>query len=587
MNKQQLADQLKTSMGQKKAELVLKNAKIVNVFTHEIEEGNIAIENGMIAGIGDYEGTEEKDLQGAFVCPGFIDGHIHIESSMLTPDEFERAVLPHGTTAVITDPHEIANVAGTEGIRYMLDRSKNLDLDVFIMLPSCVPSTPLDESGAVLEASDLDFLYQNDRVLGLAELMDFYDTVRGDNRILDKIEGAVKHGKLIDGHAPFLSGKALNAYAAAGVGSDHECSTPEEAREKLRRGQWLMIREGTAAQNLEALMPLFTDENADRILFVTDDKHPGDLLRNGHIDFIIRKAVSLGADPVNAVKAASWNASRCFRLYDRGAVAPGYKADLVVVDDLRDFEVREVYKDGKLCALNGEARIGTEVPPAVPERHPGIYHSFNMDPAKIEQLVVPTTGPKMRVAQVLPGELITQERIEDWKEIPGYAPGVDPDRDIIKTAVFERHRRSGHIGIGFLGGYGLKRGAVATSIAHDSHNLIAAGLTDEDIVLAANAVRKNHGGLAVALDGRIIGELPLPIAGLMTHYPAEQVDRKLEALKAELRKLGIPEDIDPFMTLAFTSLPVIPKLRVNTLGLIDTDKQEIIPVRFNPEQTEE
>ncbi|MGI6110233.1 MAG: adenine deaminase, partial [Eubacteriaceae bacterium] len=515
--------------------------------------------------------------------PGFIDGHIHIESSMLTPTAFADAVLPHGTTAVVTDPHEIANVAGSDGIRYMLAQTLGSDLDVFFMLPSCVPATSLDESGSVLEAQELRPFIRIPRVLGLAELMDFYGTVRGDKNIIDKIAVADEENKLIDGHAPFLSGNDLNAYITAGVRTDHECSTAEEAIEKLKKGQWLMIREGTAAQNLEALMPLFKYPYCERILLVTDDKHPGDLIRKGHINYIIRKAVSLGAAPEDAIIAATRNAAECFGMRDRGAVSPGYKADLVVVDDLADLNIRQVYTDGKLVAENGRMIENEKPVPVTGGKYKSIFQSFNMDPVTESDLSVPSEGPMMRVVQVLPNELITEERIEPWTEHEGYAPGVDIEKDIIKAAVFERHRRSGHTGVGFLGGYGLKKGAVATSIAHDSHNLIAAGTNDADIILAANTVRDNHGGLAAVVDGKVIGELPLPIGGLMTDAPAADVDARLEDMKARLRELGIPEDIDPFMTLGFASLPVIPKLRLNTLGLIDTDRQAVLPVRFNPD----
>lgn len=519
------------------------------------------------------------DLKGAVVCPGLIDGHIHLESSMVAPGEFERTVIPHGTQAVITDPHEIANVAGVEGIRFMMERTAGLTLDVFFMLPSCVPATGLDESGAVLPADKLEPFYKDERVLGLAELMNSYGTTRADQGILDKLEGALGKNKLVDGHAPGLTGRELNAYVTAGVKSDHECSTASEAIEKLSRGQWIMIREGTAARNLEALMPLFQEPYYHRCMLVTDDKHPGDLLRLGHIDYIIRKAISLGADPVHAVIMGSCNAAQYFGLKDRGAIAPGYQANLIVVSDLENFRVEQVYKNGRLVAENGTMKEGVLAAERKNIETPvRVGDSFHLKELTPEQLYIEKKSGQVRVLCLTPGELTTTERLVPWTEKEGYAPGVDVDRDIVKMAVFERHHDTGHIGLGFLGGYGLKHGAVATSIAHDSHNLIVAGTNDADMILAGNTVRKNRGGLAIAADGKVLGELALPIAGLMSEEAAEVVDRRLEALKEEAGKLGISKEIDPFMTLAFASLPVIPKLRLNTYGLIDAEKQEIVDV---------
>lgn len=576
MNKQ-LAQRILAASGAKKASLVLKNAAYVNVFTERVERGDIAIEDGYIVGIGNYEGQTELDMGNQVVCPGFIDGHIHLESSMVAPAEFERSVVPHGTQAVVTDPHEIANVAGTQGIRFMMERTKGLTLEVYFMLPSCVPATGLDESGAVLTAEKLQPFYEEERVLGLAELMNSYGTVRADGGVLDKVEAARERGLLIDGHAPGLSGRELNAYITAGVRSDHECSDASEAIEKLGRGQWIMIREGTAAKNLEALLPLFEEPYFRRCMLVTDDKHPGDLIRLGHIDYLIRKAVRLGADPVHAVMMGSFHGARYFGLPEVGAIAPGYRANFSVVSDLKEFCVNQVFKDGKLVAENGEMLKGIlnaeERSVETPVR---VGDSFHMKELRPEDLKVEKKGNYLRVLCLTPGELTTTERLAPWTEKEGFAPGVDVDQDIVKMAVFERHHDTGHVGLGFLGGYGLKRGAVATSIAHDSHNLIVAGTNDPDMVLAANTVRKNRGGLAVVSEGRILGELPLPIAGLMSEEPAAWVDERLTQLKKEAMELGIGEDIDPFMTLAFASLPVIPKLRLNTYGLVDVEQQKIV-----------
>lgn len=576
-----LEQRIQAASGVRKASLVLKNASVVNVFTEALESADVAIEGNMIVGLGTYEGVEEIDLQGAILCPGFLDGHIHLESSMISPAEFSRAVLPHGTTGVMTDPHEIANVAGVAGIRYMMEATKDLDLDVFFLLPSCVPSTSLDESGASLDAALLDQFYENSRVLGLAEMMNSYGTIKGDGAILEKLDAALSRGKRVDGHAPFLSGKGLNAYVTAGVTSDHECSTIEEAKEKHGRGQWIMIREGTAAKNLNALMPMFEAPFYQRCLLVTDDKHPGDLIHHGHIDYIIRSAVSKGADPIRAIKMGSFQTAVYFGLKDRGAVAPGYLADLVVLKDLESMEVTQVYKGGRLVAKNGicitEAVSLKNWDSEINDRVMDSFHMKEIEPADLQ---LNESGGHQRVIELLADELITQERIEPYRVLEGVAPGVDTQRDMVKLAVFERHHHTGHIGLGFLGGYGLQKGAVASSIAHDSHNLIIAGTNDSDMQIAGNCVRKNKGGLAVVVDGTVIGELPLPIAGLMTDASAETVENTLTFLKAELRKLGIPETVDPFMTLAFVSLPVIPKLRLNTYGVIDVDVQEVVPAVF-------
>lgn len=577
-----LREQVAAATGSKKAELVLKNAQIVNVFTQSVETGDIAIEGGYIVGIGNYEGITEKDLGGAYVCPGFLDGHIHIESSMTSPGEFERAVVPHGTIAVITDPHEIANVAGTAGIRFMMQSAQKLDLDVYFMLPSCVPATDLDESGAELLARDLEPFYADEKVLGLAEMMNAFGVTHGDKGCFEKLVQARSLKKAIDGHAPALSGKELNAYVTAGIRSDHECSDFEEAKEKFARGQWIMIRQGTAAKNLKGLMGMFEDPYYQRCLLVTDDKHPGDLIRIGHIDAIIREAVSMGADPIRAIRMGTLNAAAYFGLHDMGAVAPGYKADLAVFDDLRTLNVKQVYKGGKLVAEDGkmlhQKEKITDWSDEIKER---VFHSFHRDPITVEELQLKkTTGTHQRVIDMVAHELITRERIEEWKELPGMAPGVDISRDIVKLAAIERHKNTGHVGLGFLGKYGLKRGAVATSIGHDSHNLVIAGVTDEDMVLAGNRVIENGGGLAIALAGKVLADLPLPIGGLMADEPVEVVDEKLEHMKKLSVEPGISEDIDAFMTLAFISLPVIPKLRLNTYGVVDVEKHQVVEARF-------
>lgn len=600
-----LKKMMDVAAGRRKASLVLKGGTIVNVFTERTEIGDIAIEDGCIAGIGEYDGLVNVDMTGRYICPGFIDGHIHIESSMVSPPEFEKAVLPHGTTTVITDPHEIGNVAGCQGVDYMLKATEGLSLDTFFVMPSCVPSTGLDESGAVLGPEDIKPYYENPRVLGLAEVMNSVGVVAGQEDLMGKLTEAGRRGKVIDGHAPFLRGNELNAYVCSGVWSDHECSDAEEALEKLGRGQWIMIREGTAARNLEALMPLFEAPYYERCMLVTDDKHPGDLISMGHIDYIIRRAVSLGADPIRAIKMGTFNAARYFGLKDRGAVMPGLRADLAVLEDLKDIRVAAVYKDGVLTAKEGvclgagkekkrnyaageEPRSGSREDTESAEKtaggletaFPRVFDSFHMDEVALEDLVLEQKGAMERVIQFKPHELLTEERLVPWQNTPGLAPGVSLEQDIVKAAVFERHLHTGHKGLGFVGGYGLKKGAVATSVAHDSHNLIVVGTNDRDMVLAANAVRKNRGGLAVAAEGQVIGELALPIGGVMSRLSVEEVEEHLQALKVLTRQLGISSDIDAFMTLAFVSLPVIPKLRINTYGVIDVDRQKQVPPSF-------
>lgn len=600
-----LKKMMDVAAGRRKASLVLKGGTIVNVFTERTEIGDIAIEDGCIAGIGEYDGLVNVDMTGRYICPGFIDGHIHIESSMVSPPEFEKAVLPHGTTTVITDPHEIGNVAGCQGVDYMLKATEGLSLDSFFVMPSCVPSTGLDESGAVLGPEDIKPYYENPRVLGLAEVMNSVGVVAGQEDLMGKLTEAGRRGKVIDGHAPFLRGNELNAYVCSGVWSDHECSDAEEALEKLGRGQWIMIREGTAARNLEALMPLFEAPYYERCMLVTDDKHPGDLISMGHIDYIIRRAVSLGADPIRAIKMGTFNAARYFGLKDRGAVMPGLRADLAVLEDLKDIRVAAVYKDGVLTAKEGvclgagkekkrnyaageeprsAGRENTEsaekTAGGLETAFPRVFDSFHMDEVALEDLVLEPKGAMERVIQFKPHELLTEERLVPWQNTPGLASGVSLEQDIVKAAVFERHLHTGHKGLGFVGGYGLKKGAVATSVAHDSHNLIVVGTNDRDMVLAANAVRKNRGGLAVAAEGQVLGELALPIGGVMSRLSVEEVEEQLQALKVLTRQLGISSDIDAFMTLAFVSLPVIPKLRINTYGVIDVDRQKQVPSSF-------
>ena len=574
-----LKNRIAAGRGDVCADLVLKNARVINVFTNEIETADIAISGNYIVGVGEYRGRKEVDLRGSYVCPGLIDGHIHIESSMLCGTAFEQAVLPHGTTAIITDPHEISNVAGLDGLEFMLETTKDLTLSVYFMLPSCVPATDLDESGAVLDAEQLRPYYRHPRVLGLAELMNAYGTVRCDPKVLQKICDCTKAGKIVDGHAPLLHDKDLNAYIVAGVQSDHECSNIEEAMDKLRRGQYIMIREGTAAKNMDALMPLFQEPYCSRCMLVTDDKHPDDLLHSGHIDYNICKAIQAGAAPTIAVKMATLIPAQYFGLKQHGAVAPGYLADLIVVSDLEHFTVEQVYKNGTLVAERGKM-----LKPASlmidNTRFARVMESFDMDEITLRDLELRESGDYERIICLRQDELLTEEKIIPFQQHPNTAPGVDTEQQIVKLAVFERHHHSGHVGIGFLGNFSLKRGAVASSISHDSHNLIVAGDNDADMVLAGNTVRKNKGGLAFVANGQVMAEVALPVAGLMSTESAESVAEKMQALEDALKAHGVAEDSGIFMTLAFVSLPVIPKLRLNTYGIVDVEQQKIVPAVF-------
>lgn len=549
--------------GREKADLVLKNAKYLNVFSNEFLCGDIAVANGMIAGVGKYDGKTEIDVSGKLVLPGFIDAHIHLESSMVTPAEFAKAVVAHGTTTVITDPHEITNVMGIDGVEYMIQASQNLPIDVHFMMPSCVPATEIDESGAELDCKDIDLYLDNKKVLGLAEMMNYVGIINGDKNVLSKIVTSQAHHKKIDGHAPELSGNDLNAYIAAGVYSDHECSTFENALEKLRKGQFIMIREGTAAHNLKALMPLLTQQYYSRCMFATDDKHPSDLLYGGHIDYIVKQALKNGADPIVALKTATHHAARYFLLNNKGAIASGYLADIVVVDNLEDFNVETVFKRGKLV-FDGEVKDFSA--PTVDEKlAEKCFDTFHLDSVTPSSFKV---DGKLGLIGLVGGELLTRNL--------GTADKIDVENDILKIACIERHKGTNHIGVGYVKGYSLKSGAVATSVAHDSHNIITVGCNDDDIAVAVNAIKDSKGGIAVVENGKIKALLELPIAGLMSDAPLTTVNEKLENAKSSAYELGADKSIDPFMTLSFLSLPVIPSLRITTKGVFDAENWKML-----------
>ena len=566
INRQLAAKQriIAVAAGREKADLVLKNAKYLNVFSNEFLCGDIAVANGLIAGVGKYDGKTEIDVSGKLVLPGFIDAHIHLESSMVTPAEFAKAVVAHGTTTVITDPHEITNVMGIDGVEYMIQASQNLPIDVHFMMPSCVPATEIDESGAELDCKDIDlYLDNNKKVLGLAEMMNYVGVINGDKNVLSKIVTSQAHHKKIDGHAPELSGNDLNAYIAAGVYSDHECSTFENALEKLRKGQFIMIREGTAAHNLKALMPLLTQQYYSRCMFATDDKHPSDLLYGGHIDYIVKQALKNGADPIVALKTATHHAARYFLLNNKGAIASGYLADIVVVDNLEDFNVETVFKRGKLV-FDGEVKDFSA--PTVDEKlAEKCFDTFHLDSVTPSSFKV---DGKLGLIGLVGGELLTRNL--------GTADKIDVENDILKIACIERHKGTNHIGVGYVKGYSLKSGAVATSVAHDSHNIITVGCNDDDIAVAVNAIKDSKGGIAVVENGKIKALLELPIAGLMSDEPLTTVNEKLENAKSSAYELGADKSIDPFMTLSFLSLPVIPSLRITTKGVFDAENWKML-----------
>lgn len=564
----ELSDFVRIARGQEPADLLIRNAHLVNVLSGKIEEINLAIWRDVVVGWGDYEAREEWDAGGLYLAPGFIDGHIHLESAMVTPAEYAKAVLPRGTTTIVTDCHEIANVLGKEGILYMLKASEGLPLDVFVMLPSCVPATAMETAGAEITAHDLRELVAEERVIGLGEMMNFPGVVNGFSEVLEKLE--VMRGYPVDGHAPGLRGFALNAYIGVGIGSDHECVTAEEAAEKLAKGMFLAIREGSTAKNLEGLLPAVNGDNSRRCFFVSDDRHPGDLLTEGHIDYILRRAVGLGLDAVEAVRMATLNPSEYFRLPRLGAIAPGRQADLVVLEDLRDFRVNRVMKKGTWVVLEGEL-LRQDFPAPSPLRS-----SVHIAWEKIPGIEVKAKGKTIRVIGLVPQQIVTAALLENARVIGGKVES-DVDRDILKICVFERHRGTGNVGIGFVKGFNLKKGALASTVAHDSHNVVAVGVSDEEILLAVRTIEKMGGGQVVVEGERILADLPLPVAGLMSDLPLHEVKEAILDLKGAARSLQCQVE-DPFMALSFLALPVIPDLKITDRGLFDVQAFSHVPL---------
>lgn len=575
--KETLKRVIDAAMGRIPADVVIKNCKVVNVFSGEIQEGNIAISGGQIVGIGDYEGKEVIDAEGRYATPGFIDSHIHIESSYLSPEELGRLLVPHGGTTIMADPHEIANVCGEEGLAYMVEAGKRTALDIKYELPSCVPATPFENAGAVLGAKEIEKLIVSKDFIGLGEFMNFPGVINNDEDVLGKLVAAKEAGKWIDGHGSGLAGNALDAYTSAGILADHECSTVEEMKERLNRGLYILLRQGSACHNLRTLLQSVTPENSRRCLLCSDDRQPKTILHEGHLDNHLRICVEEGLDPVSAIRMATLNAAECFGLKDRGAIAPGYRADIVLMDDLKDFNVNRVWIEGKLVAQEGKYLPEIERYDISSVKGSVVLKDFSKDKFKMN-----LKSNHVNVIGILPGGVVT-EKLTAEIELDANGEFVfNPEADIVKVAVLERHKGTGNVACGFLKGYGIKEGAVALSIAHDSHNIIVVGVNDEEMEFAVNSLVAQEGGIVLVKNGQVVESMPMPIAGLMSDKDGEWVDAKLTAIHDKAyAELGICGSVEPVMTLCFMSLIVIPEVKLTDTGLFDVTTFSFIPVERN------
>lgn len=558
--------------GRDKVELLLKNCRIVNVFSHSIVEGNLAIDSGKIIGIGDYEANRIIDMQGKYVAPGLIDSHEHMESSLVTPEQLARVIVPKGTTTIVADPHEIANVCGLKGIQFMIEATRNIPLNVFFMMPSCVPSTKFETSGSILKAKDIEGLMGENIVLGLGELMDYPGVISGDEDVIEKVLLADR--KIIDGHSPLVSGKDLNAYIINGVKTDHECTNVKEMEEKLSLGMYIAIREGSASRDLETLIGGVSEKTERRITFCIDDKHPGEILTEGHIDYNVRKAIALGIEPISAIQMATLNTAECYHLRDIGAIAPGYDADLIVLNDLQKFDILQVYKKGVLVAENGKALFQVEKPDIS-----AVVDTVTIGEINASDLEIRMKSDIARVIRMNPKSLHTESVIRKVSVDEKGRFIANKYIDIVKMAVIERHGKSGTIGLGLIENFKMKGGAIATTIAHDSHNLIVLGDNDEDMLLAIDKIRDIQGGIVVTAGGKVRDCLPLPVAGLMSDEPMEVVAKKIaDITRIIYKELGANRDTDPLMTLSFLALPVIPEVKVTDMGLFDVNTMSFIDI---------
>lgn len=575
--KERLARVIDAAMGRIPADVVIKNCKVVNVFSGVIQEGNIAISGGQIVGIGDYEGKEVIDAEGRYATPGFIDSHIHIESSYVSPEELGRLVVPHGGTTIMADPHEIANVCGVEGLTYMVEAGKRTALDIKYELPSCVPATPFENAGAVLDAKEIEKLIVNEDFIGLGEFMNFPGVINNDEDVLGKLVAAKKAGKWIDGHGSGLAGNTLDAYVSAGILADHECSTVEEMKDRLDRGMYILLRQGSACHNLRTLLAGVTPENSRRCLLCSDDRQPKTILHEGHLDNHLRICVEEGLDAVSAIRMATLNAAECFGLKDRGAIAPGYRADIVLMDDLKDFHVNRVWIEGKLVAEEGKYLPKMERYDISSVKGSVVLKDFSKDKFKMN-----LKSNKVNVIGILPGGVVTEKLTAEITLDENGEFVFHPEADIVKVAVLERHKGTGNVACGFLKGYGIKEGAVALSIAHDSHNIIVVGVNDEEMEFAVNSLVAQEGGIVLVKNGQIVESMPMPIAGLMSDQSGEWVDEKLTSIHEKAyAQLGISGSVEPVMTLCFMSLIVIPAIKLTDTGLFDVTTFSFIPVEIN------